>query len=174
MMDPWARVLVTALLLTDVIATISLLIWLAGRPTMTTRLYRSSVAIVVRRGGKFLAVNNRRWGGISLPGGKIEEGESPEEAAARELLEETGCKALSLRRTSAMIHDPEPKDDGPQWVCVAFEADVGDQEPRASEDGTTPFWATEAELVGETSLHPAWNSWYFSNFGPCRSCGAAR
>ena len=41
-------------------------------------------------GDDFLMVFNKKRGGWEMPGGSIEEGESPEEAAKREFLEEAG------------------------------------------------------------------------------------
>lgn len=49
---------------------------------------------VVQRNGRFLFIFRRgKW---DLPKGKIDTGESPEEAALREVTEETGLKAISI------------------------------------------------------------------------------
>ncbi|MCL2609339.1 MAG: NUDIX hydrolase [Treponema sp.] len=61
-------------------------------------------------GKKFLMVWQWRHGlqGLSLefPGGVIEKGESPEDAAQRELLEETGYKAGSVRKMGEFSPNP--------------------------------------------------------------------
>lgn len=51
--------------------------------------------------GRFLMVKHidRAW---EMPGGRIEEGESPREAAIREFLEETGMEVKLLERTVPM------------------------------------------------------------------------
>jgi ADP-ribose pyrophosphatase YjhB (NUDIX family) len=57
---------------------------------------RDRATAVVRRGGRLLLVRDRGFHQFSLPGGGVKEGETPEEAVARELQEETGLKALRL------------------------------------------------------------------------------
>ncbi len=62
-----------------------------------------AVGAVVMKENKILLVRRRfdpsagRW---AIPGGHVEEGEKLEEAVVRELLEETGLKALGLRPLS--------------------------------------------------------------------------
>ena len=57
----------------------------------------SSVAIlVVNDEGQILTISNRNRIGFNMPGGGVETGEMPREAAARELFEETGLKAHGL------------------------------------------------------------------------------
>ena len=123
--------------------------------------YRQSVSIVVWRDGKILAVNNRRWGGFSCPGGKVDGTESLEDAAKRELLEETGCNALRIKHLDGRPHTSLPRDaNKKQWWCTAFEADIGDQEPKAAEPGTEPFWTTPQELI-KNGLYDDWYVWLF-------------
>ncbi len=55
---------------------------------------RERATVVVRRDGKVLLVHGRTTT-FAMPGGGIEPGESPEDAAERELLEETGLKATN-------------------------------------------------------------------------------
>lgn len=57
----------------------------------------SAIALVERSDGRLLVVWNRRYGGWSLPGGMVEDGESCEEAAVRELREETGLFGIVSR-----------------------------------------------------------------------------
>jgi ADP-ribose pyrophosphatase len=64
------------------------------------------VTIVAETGdGKIMAFNQYRHGvrrvGLGLPGGRIDAGEEPLEAAQRELLEETGSVAASWKLISA-------------------------------------------------------------------------
>lgn len=110
-------------------------------------MIRRSVSIVAARDGKVLVVSSRRWGGFSLPGGKIDPGESPEEAAKREFLEETGCEVSDLVLLEAVEHAPTAKDPDPtRWLCYCFRGSVGDQEPQQNEEGTIPRWTTPEEI----------------------------
>lgn len=63
------------------------------------RRKNSAVIIPCLPDGKFLMIEDEQPGRemkLAFPGGQIEDGESPEEAARRELLEETGYEADSL------------------------------------------------------------------------------
>jgi 8-oxo-dGTP diphosphatase len=113
--------------------------------------FRRSVSIVAVRDGKVLVVSSRKWGGFSLPGGKIDPGETPEEAARREFLEETGCEVSGLTMLTRIEHAPTAKDpDRNQWDCYCFRGEIGDQQPHQNEEGTVPKWATPAEVRSES------------------------
>jgi 8-oxo-dGTP pyrophosphatase MutT (NUDIX family) len=52
--------------------------------------------VIVRDGLDIVLANNRRRG-VEAPGGHIEPGETPEQAAVRECFEETGCEITDLK-----------------------------------------------------------------------------
>lgn len=59
---------------------------------------RLRATAVVMRGGAVLLVRDRGAKAYSLPGGRRERGETATEAAARELGEELGMRAVRVRR----------------------------------------------------------------------------
>ena len=68
------------------------------------------VITIPEKDGKFLMVKQWRHGekalSVEFPGGVIDAGEEPETAAARELLEETGCKAGKLTKLGKVNPNP--------------------------------------------------------------------
>lgn len=71
---------------------------------------RDWVIVVAEHEANFLMVKQWRHGekrlSIEFPGGVIDDGESPDEAAARELKEETGCTADRLICLGSMNPNP--------------------------------------------------------------------
>ena len=79
--------------------------YFATNPT-GVRLTVSAVAKREGGNGEILLIqraDNGHWG---LPGGHVEPGESVAQAAAREVLEETGCK-IEVGRLIGVYSDPE-------------------------------------------------------------------
>lgn len=60
--------------------------------------------VVVVREGRLLLVYNRARAGWELPGGMIDPGERPRDAAVRELAEETGQQATAVRCVGAATY----------------------------------------------------------------------
>ena len=95
-----------------------------------------SVSIVAVDGGFIVVVRQTRAGAeertLELPAGSIEEGESPEECAARELVEECGLTAGAWRKLGEYWAAP---DYSTEYVH-AFEAtDLADVGIGEREDG---------------------------------------
>jgi len=69
-----------------------------------------TVYAIAFNGDRFLMIFNEKRGGWEMPGGRIEDGESAEDAAKREFLEESGYDIDVL----------EIKDLGHCWVCACL------------------------------------------------------
>src|SRR5437899_469761 len=70
---------------------------------------RTVVAAVIERGDRRLLIGQRRRGDTSplkweFPGGKVEEGETPEDALARELKEELGVVLKKCAPIGSVVH----------------------------------------------------------------------
>lgn len=107
-----------------------------------------TVSSVVEKDGHFLIVEERASGAVVLnqPGGHIEAGESPEQAARREALEESGCdiRIDGLLGVYLWIH-PQTRQN---FLRIVYAADLISQNPALSLDDVIQavHWFTVDDL----------------------------
>lgn len=104
-----------------------------------------AVSAAVVKGDRILMVRRRNppnAGKMALPGGKVEAGESLQQAAARELLEETGVLAAP-RRVLTAIDVFDHDDDGAlamHFVIVVLQLEWQGGVEAAADDATEVRW----------------------------------
>lgn len=111
-----------------------------------------AACVVVRRDGRVLCIARDDGLGLGLPGGGVEAGERPDEAAARELREETGLEVAAA--DLELLYDG-PSDDGLRVQTFLARAARG--EPRPSEEGLV-FFGPAADLLTSAGAYPRYNA----------------
>lgn len=108
-------------------------------------LTKVSVNCFIKKGGKFILVQQARpehaYGKWSVPGGKINKGESFDEAVKREIKEEIGFRVVSITHLG-IIHEQPGK-----TVKHIFAVKVKNGEPRThKEELLDARWFTLEEI----------------------------
>ncbi|MHB1067920.1 MAG: NUDIX hydrolase [Candidatus Nanopelagicales bacterium] len=104
-------------------------------------------AVVLDDDGRLLLVrraNPPAQGQWSVPGGRVELGESAEAAVVRELREETGLEGSVVREVGTVLRDAPGG-----WVYVIRDfllAVEGAPRPTAGDDASEAAWFAEAEV----------------------------
>lgn len=106
-----------------------------------------AVGAIVRRGDELLLVRRGREPAVgewSVPGGRVEPGETLMEAVVRELEEETGLRGVC----GPLVGWVERIGDDWHFVILDFEATVaGDAEPAAGDDALEARWWPVGEVA---------------------------
>ena len=111
-------------------------------------LFWPAAACLVRDGGGLLLLVRHVDGWWMLPGGAIDPGESPAEAARRESREEASVEVELMRLAGVFggypdFHGVYPNGDEVAWVTTVFEARVADGVPAPGDDETAEVrWTT--------------------------------
>jgi len=122
-------------------------------PTVQRRAF--SVAVFARHGGAVLLIRHKRLGTWLPVGGEIEPGETPLEAARRELHEETGLSGsfpvgFGVDGTPAGLigYEEHPAGSKGLHLNFAFVADVASRTLAECDEWDGARWVTAAELAG--------------------------
>lgn len=118
---------------------------------------KAAVTLIVNSEGLILGVSRRndptKFG---LPGGKVEDNETPEEAAARETKEETGINVHSSDNIFLRV-EPRHSPEGQDFLTYCYYAITWDGTPQNSEEGVVK-WLTAKELIGENGAFAEYNT----------------
>ena len=90
--------------------------------------------VVVRRGHRFLLTQERKYGSSwSIPGGRVEAGESLADAAVREVFEETGVP-IRLDGVLRVEHSPGPAGRDSRMRILFTGTPIDDTPPKTTAD----------------------------------------
>ena len=108
-----------------------------------------AVSVALVNGDRVLLVRRGRPPSLRLyafPGGRMEAGESAEQAARRELFEETGLVAGKLALYRELLIGREPHTNPSVFRLQVFTGEHEGGEPRAGDDADEAGWYTLADM----------------------------
>jgi ADP-ribose pyrophosphatase YjhB (NUDIX family) len=117
---------------------------------MTTRREMPAVSVAVVRGDRVLLVKRARppsQGLYAFPGGKVEDDETLEQAARRELFEETGLEARNFHPVETIFIDGSSENHPVDYRLTVFGAAYAYGEPQPADDAEAAAFHTLAEMA---------------------------
>ena len=122
-----------------------------------------SVVGLMIQGGQVLAVSRKdNHSDMGLPGGKIDPGETPEQALTRELLEEIGVRVKEFK---VIFEDLDRVVGGELRPCRAYLIETWEGEP-VSQETAIINWVYPSQLLEPTNSFHQYNQKLFDHIGP--------
>lgn len=117
-----------------------------------------TVAAVIEQDGRYLLVEEQTADGLRLntPAGHLEPGESPQQGAVREALEETGRAFHPAALLGVYMAASDDAQGTPTtWLRLAFCGSAGEPDPRRPLDAgiVRTLWMTPAEVEASRARH---------------------
>lgn len=110
------------------------------RPTATGLIFHKGRILLTKRAREPF----KGW--WDLPGGFLHQGEHPEEALKREILEETGLK-IKIKKLFGLYTGTHPSDSEPFWIITAaYVAESSTESLKAIDDVAESRWFSKKEL----------------------------
>ena len=115
------------------------------------RIRYGARGIIIGLDGKIAIFNKTKKGEYKLPGGGIDEGESPEAAFKREALEETGCE-IEIIKLLGTIEEDKSLDNFKQ-ISYAFAAKVVNDDyclnltQKEKDEGARLLWVKDSDAL---------------------------
>ncbi len=116
--------------------------------TMTEHIILAA-SVALRRDDRFLLVERGRAparGQFAFPGGRLEPGETPEAAARRELMEETGLTVTMLEPFAVMDLPGDGASRATIFRLHVFTGEYAHGEPVAGDDAASARWYGVEEM----------------------------
>lgn len=108
-------------------------------PGVSVLVIHEGRVLLVRRGRE---PNRGIW---ALPGGRVEAGERPADAAIREVAEETAVQIDGLREIDSV--DVAASDTGQRYAITVFSADYRSGSPTAGDDAADARWLALTDIA---------------------------
>lgn len=122
------------------------------------RIIVGAIGIILTKEGEYLVTRrvdyhqetNHKW---QLPGGALEFGETPEQAALREIYEEVGVRAKVICKQPIVTTQTwDLRDKHSHVVLISYLMDIGSQKIRLNNEADDFRFVTSANLDYEQSL----------------------